>query len=117
MEMRSFGAYLVFLLLAADVSGNWTGMVKTVKGDYPIGFSLKVEGAKVSGTMSGTDGTLFPIEDGKIDGANVTFSVTLNYPGKSFTRKYKGVLNGDELKFTVDSSGDISEFVVKRAPR
>jgi hypothetical protein len=101
--------------IAADFSGNWNGMVSTPKGDYPIGFSFKADGGRVEGTMLGTDGTPFKIENGKIEGSVITFAVTLNYPGKSLARTYKGVLNGDEIKFSVDSSGQTSEFVVKRS--
>jgi len=100
---------------AADITGNWSGMVATPKGDYPISFSFKVDGARVEGTMLGTDGTPFKIEGGKLEGSNVSFNVTLNYPGKTLARTYKGVISVDEIKFTVDSSGQTSEFVVKRS--
>jgi hypothetical protein len=101
-------------VIAADVTGNWAGTVSTPKGDYPISFSFKTDGAKVEGTMLGTDGTPFKIENGHLENGNLTFAVTLNYPGKSISRTYKGVVSGDEIKFTVDSSGQTSEFVVKR---
>jgi hypothetical protein len=100
---------------AADFSGRWTGTVNTAKGDYPIAFTFQVSDAKVTGTMLGTDGTSFKIEDGKIDGDTLTFNVSLNYPGKQLSRVYKGKLSGDEIKFTVDQSGQVSEFAVKRA--
>jgi len=101
-------------IMAADLTGNWTGTVSTPKGDYPISFSFKTEGTKVQGTMLGTDGTPFKIENGQLQNGNLTFAVTLEYPGKSISRTYKGVVSGDEIKFTVDSSGQTSEFVVKR---
>ena len=101
-------------LIAADVTGNWAGTVSTPKGNYPISFSFKTDGAQVQGTMLGTDGTPFKIENGKIENGNLTFAVTLNYPGKSISRTYKGVVSSDEIKFTVDSSGQTSEFTVKR---
>jgi hypothetical protein len=101
-------------LIAADITGNWAGTVSTPKGDYPISFSFKTEGAKVQGTMLGTDGTPFKIENGQLENDNLTFVVTLNYPGKSISRTYKGKVSGDEIKFTVDSSGQTSEFTVKR---
>jgi len=101
--------------LAADVTGNWNGKVSTPKGDFPIAFSFKANGSKLEGTMLGTDGASFPIDEGKIEGDKLTFSVTLNYPGKSLQRTYKGALNGDEIHFTVDASGQVSEFTVKRA--
>ena len=117
--MRCLSAFLAILAVtlaasAADVAGNWRGTVSTPKGDYPIGISLNVDAGHLQGTLLGTDGTPFKIENGKIEGSNITFSVTLNYPGKSIARTYKGILSGDEIKFSVDSSGQISEFVVRR---
>ena len=105
---------LSFTASAADISGDWSGTVATPKGDFPIRFSFKVEGGHLQGTMLGTDGTPFKVQDGKVEGSTVTFSVTLDYPGKSLLRTYKGVVTGDEIKFTVDSAGQISELVVKR---
>ena len=99
---------------AASVAGDWRGTVSTPKGEYPISFSFTVDAGRLNGTMLGTDGTPFTIENGRIDGDIITFAVTLNYPGKSIPRTYKGTLSGDEIKFTVDSSGQTSEFVVKR---
>src|SRR5262245_26431360 len=108
-------ALLAFTLpaLGADAAGNWRGTVSTSKGEFPIAFSFKVAGSSLEGTMLGTDRTPFKIEAGKVDGNNLSFSVTLNYPGKSLQRTYKGIINGDEIRFTVDSS-DGSTFVVKR---
>jgi hypothetical protein len=100
--------------LAANVDGTWKGMVSTPKGDYPISFSFKVEEGRLQGTMLGTDGTPFKIEEGKLDGNTITFSVTLNYPGKTLARTYKGVISGEEIRFTQDYSGQQSEFIVKR---
>jgi hypothetical protein len=67
--------------LAAEVTGTWSGKTSTSKGDFPITFTVKATGNNLEGTMLGTDGTPFTIENGKIEGGTLTFSVTLNYPG------------------------------------
>src|SRR5262245_37077901 len=98
--------------IAADVNGNWRGTVSTSKGDFPISFTFKVTGTRLEGTMLGTDGTPFQIDQGTVDGENLTFAVTLSYPGKSLQRSYRGVIRGDEIQFTVDSNAEGSKFVV-----
>jgi len=117
--MKTFVTLLVILLLAtpalaAEVDGNWSGSVSTGNGDLPINFSFKAEGTVLKGSMTGPDGTPFEISDGKIDGKNLTFSVTLNFNGNSFALAYKGVLDGEQIKMTSDFQGMPFEFVVKK---
>lgn len=51
------------------------------------------------------------IEDGKIDGDNISFSVTLDF-GKF---EHKGVISGDQIKMTYDDgSGQSGEIIVKK---
>ena len=117
--MKSLAVVLMVLLLvipahAAPVDGNWSGSVSTGNGDLPISFSFKTEGTVLKGSMTGPDGTPFPITDGKIDGNNLTFSVTLDFNGNSFALAYKGVLDGEQIKMSSDFQGQAFEFVVKK---
>src|SRR5262245_11484137 len=102
-------------LVAADPSGKWSGSVATANGELPVAFSLKADGEKLTGTMSGPDGSEFPIAEGKIDRNNITFSVTLEFNGNSFSLTYKGVVGDDQIAFTSDFNGQSFQFVVKRA--
>ena len=43
--------------LAADVDGKWTGTVNTPMGEVPVAFEFKADGAKVTGTALGVDGS------------------------------------------------------------
>src|SRR6476660_6683947 len=117
--MKTFVTLLVILLLAtparaADVDGNWSGSVTTGNGELPISFSFKAEGDVLKGSMTGPDGTPFQITNGKIDGKNLTFTVTLDFNGNSFALSYKGVLDGEQIKITSDFQGMPFEFVVKK---
>ena len=52
------------------------------------------------------------VGDGKIDGNNISFSVTLDI-GKF---EHKGVISGDQIKMTYDDgSGQSGEIIVKKA--
>src|SRR5580658_628188 len=119
--MTRFSAFAAGLFLAAvsvfaaDVDGKWAGTVSTPNGDFPQAFTFKADGAKLTGSMTGMDGMEIAITDGKIDGANVSFSVTLDFGGMPFTLSYKGVVAKDQIKLTGDAAGMPFELVVKKS--
>ena len=118
--MKFYAALAGLLLLtvsafAADVDGKWAGTMATPMGDIPIGFTLKADGAKLTGTTTGPDGADIAIKDGKIDGANISFTVTFDFGGMPFTLAYKGVVSADTIKFSGDAGGMPFEVEVKKA--
>lgn len=100
-----------FSLLAADVSGKWVAEQPGRNGGPPrqTTFTLKAEGAKLTGTMTGGMGrggaapTAIEITDGKVDGDKVSFTVKRETPNGTMETKYNGTVSGDELnlKFTM----------------
>jgi hypothetical protein len=58
------------------------------------------------------------ITDGKIDGDNLSFSITAKLEDNELKLNYKGVVSGDEIKFTVEVGGSDQTVVytVKRVP-
>ena len=100
---------------AADVDGKWAGSVSTPNGDFPVAFNFKADGATLSGTMAGPDGSDIAIKDGMIDGANISFWLNLDFGGNSMKLTYKGVMAADEIKISGDAGGMPFEFVVKKA--
>ncbi len=100
---------------AAGVDGKWSGSVSTPGGDFPVAFTFKADGAKLTGTMLGMDGMDIPIKDGKVDGDKIGFSVTLDFGGMPFMLTYTGVVSGDQIKLSGDAGGMPFEFVVKKA--
>jgi hypothetical protein len=117
--MRFHTLVLGFLLLAvsalaADVDGKWTGTISTPNGDFPQTFTFKADGAKLSGSLEFMPGMAIPIADGKVDGNNISFSVTLDF-GMPFTLTYTGVVSGSELKLKGDAAGMPFEFILKKA--
>ena len=77
---------------------------------------LKVEGAKLTGTVSGRQGDV-PITDGKVDGDDLSFTVVMNFQGNEVKMLYKGKVSGADIKFTRQREGgdQTQEFVAKRA--
>jgi hypothetical protein len=100
--------------LAADPTGNWSGLVSTPGGDRPVSFSLKASGEQLTGSMTGPDGVMFTLENGKVDGNNISFSVTVTYNGNQFPLAYKGVVGDEEIKFVFIVNGQEFPFAVKR---
>jgi hypothetical protein len=101
---------------AADVDGKWTGNFETPNGPVTVAFEFKADGTSLTGSTSGPDGTSLPIKNGKIDGNNITFNVTLDFGGMPFELAYKGVVAPSEIKMTLDIMGMPLEFAVKKAP-
>ena len=88
-----------FALLAADVSGKWTSTMQGRDGkSMETTFTFKVDGDKLTGTRSGRGGDR-GIADGKINGDEISFSVTTERNGNTMKQNYKGTVSGDEIKF------------------
>ena len=106
---------LAFTAFAADVDGKWTGSVSTPNGDFPVSFSFKADGPMLNGSMAGPDGGDIAIKDGMIDGANISFWLSIDMGGNALKLTYKGVVAADQIKISGDAAGMPFEFVVKKA--
>jgi len=88
----------------ADPSGNWTWTTPGRNGgaDRKMALKLKVEGDKVTGTLSTPDqnGEMVKseIENGKIKGDEISFAVTREFNGNKRTMKYNGKITADAIK-------------------
>ena len=116
--MRYFVFALALLLLAgvalaADVDGKWDGTIPGM--DIPVSYTFKADGATLTGTSSGPDNTTIPIKNGKIDGNNISFTVTFDMGGQEMKLDYKGVVSPDQIKLTFDMMGQSTEILLKRA--
>ena len=118
--MKKVYAVVVGLILlaapafAADVDGKLTGTVSTPMGDIPGAYEFESEGTTLTGTTLGIGGGSVPIKDGKVDGQNISFNVTLDFGGMAIDLSYKGVVTPTEIKMTGDFMGMPFEFTVKK---
>ena len=114
VHMKYISIIMGLLLLtsfafAADIDGKWSGTITGM--DMAIEFTFKAEGKTLTGVHI-VNGQETAIKDGKIDGNNISFSVTLDI-GKF---EHKGVISGDQIKMTYDDgSGQSGEIIVKKA--
>jgi len=109
---------LVFAALAADVTGKWTAQVPVRQATMERTFTFKVEGDKLTGSMSGFQGGMdIPISDGKVSGDSISFVTSFDRGGNVIKTTYTGAVAGDEIKFKMDNGrgGPPAEFVAKKA--
>ena len=95
---------LALAVFAADVSGKWTYEQSRGGNTMTSTLTLKADGAALTGSVDGGRGAT-EIKDGKVDGDNISFSVTRSMGGNDFTTKYTGKLEGDTLKLTIETPG------------
>jgi hypothetical protein len=83
---------------AADIDGKWTGSIDTPNGAVEVSYTFKAEEATLTGAALGPDGSSIPIQDGKISGNKVSFSLTVDFGAGPTTFNYTGELSGSDLK-------------------
>ena len=106
---------LTACLLAADVTGTWKGTAETPNGTVERTFVFKAEGAKLTGETSSQMMGKSTITDGKIDGDNVSFTITVKFQDNEMKLNYKGRVSGDQIKFDVEGANGIAlQYVAKR---
>jgi hypothetical protein len=101
---------LAAVAAAADVNGKWKAEFSTPDGTQRVNtFTFKTSGETVTGTVAGTQDET-PIKDGKIAGQTMSFTAERPFG----TMTYKGAINGDEIKFTVEFGDNKFDMLAKR---
>jgi hypothetical protein len=120
-DMRTIlkGLLLGLLLVAAPafaagLDGEWAGSFDSPNGPVTINYTFKADGAKLTGTTTGPDGSKLALKDGKVDGANISFAVDVDFGGTAMTLKYTGVVGADNIALTLDFQGMPVNITVKR---
>ena len=111
--IQTVACALVALALSAqaddkkpDPSGTWTWSTTGQDGTARTSTAkLKMEGEKLTGTVTGRQ-TDTAIENGKLAGDEISFSVTREFNGNKITTKYAGKISGDSIKGKISSERD-----------
>ena len=89
-----------------DPTGTWKSSYTNQDGQVREStIKLKVEGDKLTGTVSGRNNDS-AIEEGKIKGDEVSFQVTREFNGNKIVIKYTGKVSGDTIKGKSESQRD-----------
>jgi hypothetical protein len=101
--MRVYAAIGIMALFAAaasagDISGKWVADVLTRMGGSQITtFNFKVDGTKLTGTISSRMGER-EFTEGKVSGDSIFFAVVEKVRDSEQRTEYRGKLVGDELQ-------------------
>ena len=91
------------------MDGKWEFTVHTLMGDMRSHMEFKVDGDVLTGT--GTDasnGACAEIQNGKFDGTNFSYTLTVKTAVGEMTNEINGVLDGDNV--TGKSKNPMGEF-------
>jgi hypothetical protein len=102
--------------LAADISGNWKATAEGPNGNMERTFVFKQEGTKLTGETTSSMMGKSAIENGKVEGDTITFTITGKFGDNEMKLNYNGkIISGTEIKFTVDAGGNTIEWLAKKA--
>jgi hypothetical protein len=102
---------------AADITGKWTAQFDTQVGLQKYTFEFKAAGATLTGmalgNIAGAD-SQSTIQEGKINGDEISFVEMQKYQGQEVRIVYKGKVAGDEIKFTRKVADQFDEELVAK---
>jgi len=99
--------------LGADVTGKWTATFETQIGTQEYTYDFKVDAGKLTGTAKSQFGEA-KIEEGVVNGDDISFVENLDFQGQPLKITYKGKISGDEIKFTRNVADMASEELVAK---
>lgn len=102
---------VVFICLAADLSGNWKSTLKMPDGDLAVTCKFKADGEKLTGVVISSYGEL-PVINGKISGTDFTFTVQFDQN----IIPNKGKFYGDSIIIESEIQGQPVKATYKRVP-
>lgn len=107
------GCFIVCVAAFADLSGAWKGVLKGPDGvEYQLSYAIKIDGDKLTGTLELPQVGLVPLDKGKTDGTNFSFSVTVDNTEYPATGKY--IAAGDSVSMDVNFEGTKTHATLTR---
>jgi hypothetical protein len=101
------GLVFVGIAIAAEnPAGTWKWMEKRGDQERERTATFKLEGDKLTGTISGRDNAQNPISDASYKDGKISFSYTQEFGGNKVTRKYAGTVSGDTITGKIEGERD-----------
>jgi pectate lyase len=118
MFVSTQGALAQTSKTTVDPSGTWLREYDWYDTRIEEVVRLNLKDGKVVGTLSRND-VAYEIKDAKLKGSEMSFSVSNDYQGTTWTTLYSGIVEGDEINGTVvlkvgDQSWDFP-WIVERS--
>ena len=71
-----------------SIDGNWKGTRETPNGNFEVNYTFKVEGKVLTGVWKTQFGES-KLEEGKIDGSKISYTISFNDMKLSYTGEVK----------------------------
>lgn len=124
MNVPSIAATLVLAALSTvslpaavqDAAGAWTLTFRTRDGHTLTStLTLKLDGNKLSGTLSSPRGTV-PVDEGTVDGDRISFAIIRVGFGDKIRVDYTGTISGDTMRLKMKNGArEPVDVTAKRA--
>ncbi len=102
--------------VAADVSGTWKATAEGPQGAIERTFTFQQHGTQLTGETSSEMLGKSAINEGKVEGDDISFSITASFQGEGRKITYRGKISGDTIKLTSEFGGGQSiEWTLKKA--
>jgi hypothetical protein len=101
---------------AADITGTWKATAEGPNGAMERTFVFKVDGNKLTGEATSSMLGKSTIENGKINGDDLSFTLTVKFQDNEMKVNYKGKVNGKEMKLTAEipNMGQTIQWLAKK---
>jgi len=101
--------------MAADISGNWKGTAEGPNGALERTFTFKQDGSKLTGETNSQFTGKSVINDGKVEGDTLSFSINAKIQDNEMKLTYKGKITGDTIKLASEfGGGQAIEWTLKK---
>lgn len=106
---------------AADPTGVWKWATKSPNGDIETSLKLELKDGKLAGAYSNQFGDT-TITNASFQDDTIAFEIVRDFNGNKFVVKYRGKLEGDAIKGTLEAPGRDGatmklDWNAKRAPK
>src|SRR5258708_35115225 len=91
-------------IFAADPTGTWKWTTRSPNGEIETTLKLESKDGKLAGAYSNQFGET-AISNASLQGALIAFEVVRDLGGNKYVVKYRGKLEGDTIKGTIEAPG------------
>jgi hypothetical protein len=115
--MITLALFLAGCLQAGDFNGTWKANYTSPDGrDRETKFVLQAAGPALTGTIVDA-GEEMPIQEGKVAGDSISFTVLSTVKGEQWKIKFTGELAGDTIQIKIDYGDGAFEITAKRTAK